>query len=141
MSKTGEILIIEDDADDRHLLTSIFDELGIKNPVRWFETTEQALEYLSTTARSIYIIFSDVKVPGKDGLEFKKLIDSDPKLRKKSIPFVFYSTMANQKDVNQAYTEMTVQGFFRKGSDYETVKNTFRIIFDYWSISKHPNTQ
>lgn len=141
MATTGEILIIEEDADDRAFLTTVFSELGITNPVVWFDTTNDALEHLRTTAKSIFIIFSDINLPGGDGLEFKKQIDSEPRLRRKSIPFVFYSTVANQADVNRAYTEMTVQGFFKKGSDYQATKTIIKTIFDYWSISKHPNTQ
>lgn len=141
MSKTGEILIIEDDMDDRKFLASILDDLDIKNPLVWFDNTDDALHYLLTTPRSVFVILSEVNVPGRDGLEFKRQIDSDPKLRKKSIPFMFYATTANQKEVNEAYTEMTVQGFFKKGSDYEETKTTIRTIFDYWRITKHPNTQ
>lgn len=141
MSKTGEIIIVEDDSDDRRFLAKILEDLSIKNTVLWFDTTDQALEYLRTTPRSIFVIFSEVNVPGKDGLEFKRQIDSEPKLRKKSIPFMFYATAAHQKDVNEAYTEMTVQGFFQKDSDYDEAKNTVRIIFDYWRVTKHPNTQ
>lgn len=141
MSKTGEILIVEDDSDDRRFLTSILDDLQIKNTLVWFDNTDAALEYLRSTSKSIFVIFSEINVPGKDGLEFKRSIDSDPKLRKKSIPFMFYATTANQREVNEAYTQMTVQGFFKKGSDYEETKNMVKTIFDYWRITKHPNTQ
>src|SRR4051812_46144676 len=107
MSRTGEIIIIEDDRDDREFFSAIVRDLGLKNDIVWFDNTDQAYAYLMTTAKSIFIIFTDINVPGRNGLEFKKKIDSEPKLRKKSIPFVFYSTLASQREVNEAYTGMT----------------------------------
>jgi response regulator RpfG family c-di-GMP phosphodiesterase len=141
MAKGGEIVAIEDDLDDRQFMQAIVRDLGIENTIIWFDNTDEAFDYLLNTTKSIFIIFSDINLPGKNGLEFKRMIDNNPKLRKKSIPFVFYSTLADQKDVNDAYTQMTVQGFFKKGIDYEETKTMLKTIFDYWRISKHPNTQ
>ena len=141
MSKTGEIIVVEDDIDDREFFSAVVRDLGVKNEIIWFDNTDQAYDYLMTTAKTIFIIFSDINVPGRNGLEFKKKIDSEPKLRKKSIPFIFYSTLANQKEVNEAYTEMTVQGFFKKGIDYDDTREMIKTIFDYWGMAKHPNTQ
>lgn len=141
MSKSGAIIIVEDDIDDRKFFESIFLELGVTNQLKWFDSAESAIMFLSTTSQPIFVIISDVNLPGTNGLEFKKSLDSDPKLRRKSIPFIFYSTAANQEDVNDAYLNMTIQGFFKKGPDYENAKNTIKIIFDYWKLCRHPNTQ
>jgi len=141
MSKSGVIVIVEEDIDDRNLLAKIFDELGLPNELKWFEAGEAAMEYLTTTFQSIFVIISDVNLSGQSGLEFKRNIDADPELRRKSIPFIFYSTLAKQEDVNEAYVNMTIQGFFKKGSDYESIKQAFSTIFDYWRICIHPNTQ
>jgi hypothetical protein len=35
---------------------------------------------------------------------------------------------------------MTIQGFFKKGDDYEQIKKDIRLILDYWSACKHPNS-
>jgi len=141
MSKSGIILIVEDDIDDRAFLKSVFKKLDITNEIVWFDNTDDTLNFLRKTTRSIFLIFSDINLPGKNGLEFKRIIDATPKLRKKSIPFVFYSTAAHQRDINEAYTQMTVQGFFKKGLDTSETENIIKTIFDYWSLCKHPNTQ
>lgn len=141
MSKTGAVVIIEDDMDDRIFLSRVFEDIGIENETIWFSKGIEAFEFLSATNRNIFIIFSDVKLPAESGLELKQKIDANPRLRKKSIPFVFYSTSANQRDIDQAYTEMTIQGFFQKVGDYEETKKLMRTVFDYWSICKHPNKQ
>jgi len=141
MSKRGPILIIEDDEDDKNILELIVKELGYFNPIVWFDTTDNALDYLCTTHQAPFIIFSDINLPGRNGLEFKTKIDSDPVLRKKSIPFIFYSTSGHQRDVNEAYTKMTIQGFFKKGNDFESAKKTIGLILAYWSECLHPNIQ
>jgi response regulator RpfG family c-di-GMP phosphodiesterase len=141
MSNSGEIIIVEDDIDDQEILETTIRSLNYKNDLVWFESTSTAFEYLSTTKNHIFIILSDINLPGKNGLEFKRNIDNDPVLRKKSIPFIFFSTLANQKDVNIAYTEMVVQGFFKKPYNFEEIKTVIKTLLDYWSLCKHPNTQ
>ena len=59
-------------------------------------------------------------------------------LRKKSIPFVFFSTAANKQEIERAY-EMMVQGYFKKKNSMDGIKSTLKIIMDYWTLCKHPN--
>ena len=139
MSKYGPIVIIEDDEDDKELFEIVVRELGIKNEIRWFTETRSASTFLSETTDVVYLIFCDINLPGKNGIEFKKDVDANPELRRKSIPFLFYSTIANQESVNKAYIEMTVQGFFKKQSSYSEMKGMLRRIFEYWEICRHPN--
>ena len=135
------IVIIEDDIDDEEIFESIIREIGIENEIKWFTESDSAFEFLKTTKEKIFLIFSDINLPGMNGIEFKRKIDSDPELRRKSIPFVFLSTQATQRDVNEAYTELTVQGFFKKGSSYSEIRDMLKNIFEYWRTSKHPNSQ
>lgn len=140
MAKSGTIILVEDDIDDKQFFADVVKELGIKNELIWLENTDEAFHFLKATKKSIFIIFSDINLPGKNGLELKREIDADPKLRKKSIPFVFYSTSAHQKDINEAYTEMTIQGFFKKENDIAETRRNLKLIFDYWMLCKKPNT-
>jgi CheY-like chemotaxis protein len=139
MSKTGPILIIEDDKEDKDILQDVLQDLGVKNTIIWIENTERAYEYLEKATEAMFIIFCDINLPGKDGLELKERIDDSPQLRRKSIPFIFYSTSARQKDVNDAYNKMTIQGFFQKSNDYNEMKKVIKLILDYWTMCKHPN--
>jgi response regulator RpfG family c-di-GMP phosphodiesterase len=140
MSKTGPIILIDDDRDDKEIFEHVIKQLDILNKFICFDRTEKAMNYLSTTADQPFIIFCDINLPLQDGLEFKQSIDSNPVLRKKSIPFVFYSTSADQTYVNKAYMEMTIQGFFKKPLRIEEMKKNIRLILEYWLISHHPNS-
>ena len=139
MSKRGSIILVEDDADDKFIVEEILQELKIPNQLKWFTSCPDAFVYLKTMTEQPFIIFCDVNLPGQSGIEFKREIDADPELRKKSIPFVFMSTSADQRFVNEVYTEMTVQGFFQKDFSYDEMKRMFSVIMDYWKICKHPN--
>jgi CheY-like chemotaxis protein len=139
MAKPGPIVVLEDDLDDQGILEDILKELGVSNKSVWFTNGPDAFHYLKTTEEQPFIIFSDVNLPGQNGIEFKRQIDNDKELRKKSIPFVFFSTSVNKNAVNEAYTKMTVQGFFKKSDKYEEIKRTVKLILDYWFLCKHPN--
>jgi len=135
----GPIIIVEDDKDDRDIIEEVLEELNIPNEIVWFKRCVDAFDYLKTHTNQPFLIFCDINLPGLSGLEFKRQIDADKELRKKSIPFVFLSTSTDKKYVDEAYMEMTVQGYFQKANSYVEIKNTVKAILEYWKICKHPN--
>jgi CheY-like chemotaxis protein len=139
--KSGPIIVVEDDIDDKEVLEGILNDLKITNKLVWFNKSDDAFRYLKTTSEQPFIIISDVNLPVENGVEFKRRIDNDPQLRQKSIPFIFYSTSDNEATVTEAYTKMTVQGFFRKGSSYDEIKNHIKLIVGYWKVCRHPNSR
>ncbi len=138
--KSHPIILVEDDADDIAILKEVLAELHLPYEIIWFKNCIEAWQYLATTSDSPFVILCDINLPLQNGIEFKRQIDENPVLRRKSIPFIFYSTSASQKLVTEAYTQLTVQGFFKKEYDFEAIKNQMRIIMAYWAICKHPNT-
>ena len=139
--KTGPVIIVEDDQDDIDILKEVLKELNVPNELVCFQNTHDAFQYLKNFDGQPFIIISDVNLPGENGIEFKQRIDEDEQLKKKSIPFVFHSTSAEPKFVENAYLKMTVQGYFVKGNSYRDIKNTFKMIFEYWQVCKHPNSK
>ena len=139
--KSGPIVVVEDDVDDKEVLEDILRELNVKNKVIWFTKSNEAFQYLKTTLEQPFIIISDVNIPLENGIEFKRRIDNDPQLRQKSIPFVFYSTSIKKETVTEAYSEMTVQGFFKKGNSHSEIKKDVKLIVDYWMVCRHPNSK
>ncbi|MEO7975566.1 response regulator [Flavobacterium sp.] len=139
MSKNGNILIVEDDIDDKELLEDLIINLGVTNTIIWKANGAEAFSYLCATTEPMFIVFSDINMPIMNGLELKRKIDADPDLRRKSIPFIFYSTTASREAVNEAYTELTIQGFFTKGGDCKKTKAVISTIIEYWKDCVHPN--
>jgi CheY-like chemotaxis protein len=136
---SGPIVIIEDDKDDKEIVEEVLKELNIPNKLVWFKRCTDAFDYLKTQTEQPFVILSDVNLPGLSGRDFKKQIDDDEELRKKSIPFVFFTTAANKNYVDEAYMELTVQGYFQKANSYNETKNILKAILEYWKFCKHPN--
>jgi two-component SAPR family response regulator len=139
MAKSGPIIIVDDDAEDYEFINMVFAELKIRNKIIYFEDTEKAFKFLKETQENPFLIFCDINLPRQNGLEFKRNIDNDTQLRRKSIPFVFFSTAIDKKAVDMAYEEMTVQGFFQKPNSFDELKGVIKVIMDYWRLSKEPN--
>ena len=137
--KSGPIIVIDDDADDRDIFESALQELSVGSKRLWFTNCKDAFDYLRKSDVQPFIIFCDVNIPELAGIEFKRQIDQDPSLRKKSIPSIFYSTSVDQATVNEAYTQMTVQGFFQKKNRYDEIKKDIKLILEYWQECRHPN--
>lgn len=131
MNRRGPIIIIEDDADDREIFQDVFNALPYKNEVIFFEEGYAALAYLTETEIEPFIIFSDINMPKLNGIELREKVEQNEDLRVKSIPFLFFSTNAEQQHVIDAYSK-SVQGFFIKPSAFEEIKETIETIMKYW---------
>src|SRR5262245_8436058 len=114
MPKSGPIILIDDDADDQEIMEEVIRDLGAGHPLIHFKSAGEAFDYLVVTEDQPFLIICDINLPILNRIELKKQIDEHKELRIKSIPFVFYSTSVHQKDVNDAYVHITVQGFFQK---------------------------
>lgn len=138
MNKSGPIIIIEDDLDDQLLLTEVFRELNYVNEIIFFGDGEGALEFLTNTTIEPFIIFSDINMPKLNGIELREKVHNNEDLRLKSIPYLFFTTSAEQRHVVDAYSK-SIQGFFIKPIVYEHLKRTIKIIIEYWQECVSPN--
>jgi CheY-like chemotaxis protein len=133
------IVIVEDDADDQYFIRTICEKLGVTAELRFFEDGLSALNYLETTTSKTFLILCDINMPVMNGLELRRKIQENIHLRQKSIPFVFLSTAARPKEVEEAY-DLTVQGFFLKASQFAEMEKSLELILRYWMDCKHPNS-
>jgi CheY-like chemotaxis protein len=134
----GPIVIVEDDLDDQEIYGEAIRAIGLTNELRFFNGSQQALDYLLTTEEQPFIILSDINMPGMNGLELKKNIVEDPYLAAKGIPFVFISTNATKVSVRHAHL-LSVQGYFEKPQKMEEIKDMLHTLFAYWMRCKHIN--
>ena len=138
MNKTGPIIIIEDDMDDQEVLVEIFEELDYKNKLIFFRDSTEALEYLIKTDIEPFLVLSDINMPKLNGLELREKVHNNEDLRLKSIPYLFFSTSAEQKHVIDAYSR-SIQGFFVKPHGYDKLKKIIEQIVEYWQACESPN--
>lgn len=138
MNKKGPIIIIEDDQDDQEILQEVFTRLDYSNEIIFFSDGEKALKYLTETSVEPFIIFSDINMPKLNGMELRAKVHENEDLRLKSIPYLFFSTIAEQQDVIDAYSK-SIQGFFVKPSSFSELKNLIKNIVEYWQACVSPN--
>ena len=132
------IIYIEDDPDDTTIFRDIIRETTAPYPIMNFETGPAFLEYLMETKDKPLIIFCDINMPRMSGLELRRKLMENEYLRNKSIPFIFFSTSATERDIAEAY-ELTVQGYFLKTYDMNKMAETMSMILKYWAECLHPN--
>lgn len=138
MAKNGPLLILEDDEDDREIYQSVMDSLGMKNKIYFFDAGDELLAFLQETFEKPLVIIADINVPKMNGVELRRRIDQDEILRRKSIPFVFLTTIESREIVNEVY-DLTVQGYFVKKPFYDDIEKQIRVILEYWLVARHPN--
>lgn len=134
----GKIILVDDDSYEKELLQLALKRRGWDSRVEYFDNPNDALEHLRQNADEIFLIISDMNMPAMNGMDFKKAIDNDLKLREKSIPFIFATSAQVKEEITQAFA-YRVQGFFHKPNTTEEQADILDIIVKYWIISSHPN--
>ncbi len=132
------IMIAENDEDDRALVRFAFAECKLPNIVHFVEDGEQLLDYLYHrgayqdtihTARPDLILL-DLGMPRVNGHEALKEIKSDPTLR--SIPVVIFTTSKSTRDINATYN-MGANSFIIKPVTYDGLIQVMNVLAEYWA--------
>jgi CheY-like chemotaxis protein len=96
------ILLADDDETDRLLFKEAFEELEIKTVVHTVNNGEQLMNYLNDKDAVLPdLLFLDLNMPRKSGLECLKEIRSCKKL--KDISIAIYSTSGSEKDIEATF--------------------------------------
>lgn len=131
MKMHRDILIIEDDEDDRDILKEIFRDLGYKNNLVFFADSTQVVEYLRRPEIQPFIIISDINMPKLGGFDLRNIILNEELLMDKDIPYIFISNAQDENSIKQA-NKLSIQGFIQKGDDYNKYKEKIRNLVEYW---------
>ena len=134
----GPIVIVDADNQWRGFCEDVINSIDVHNEIRFFETAQQALDYLYATVENPFIILAEVNLPGMSGLEMKATIQQDDFLRNKAIPFIFISIDTSAASVSKAH-KLSVQGYFEKPRELAYVEHLMIRIFEYWELCKHIN--
>jgi CheY-like chemotaxis protein len=135
MPSPGTIVVVDDNKSDRGLVQSIFTHLQIPDKALFFSNGKEALDYLTSTNERPFLILSDVEMPLMTGFELQKAMYDNETLRKKAIPFVFFTGAASAERVQNAF-EYHAQGFFIKEMDFDKLVQQVKLILDYWKNSQ-----
>lgn len=114
------ILLADDDEADRLLFTEAFSEIKIKTIVNTVNNGLQLMEWLNTESTCLpQLVFLDLNMPGKNGLQCLKEIRSDERL--KDIFVAIYSTSENRKDMEETFLN-GANIYITKPADFNMLK-------------------
>ena len=141
-----EILMAEDDPDDRLLTARALREYRLKNNIRFVENGEELLDYLHHRGKyadpalspTPGLILLDLNMPKMDGRAALAQIKRDPALRK--LPVVVLTTSKAEEDILRAY-DMGVNSYITKPVTFPGLVEVMKTLSIYWfEIVKLPNT-
>lgn len=130
------ILIAEDDADDRFLLQTVFEEKGYTDKVEFVENGVELLDFLenihqrkSGNAHYPGFILLDLNMPKKDGREALKEIKVHPVFKK--IPVIVFTTTKSETEINRCY-ELGANTYIVKPVSFDALIKVVEDIRGYW---------
>lgn len=140
-----EILMADDDPDDRLLAERALHEYRLKNGIRFVEDGEELMDYLYHRGKYAApgsspvpgLILLDLNMPRKDGREALAEIKRDPVLH--SIPVVILTTSKAEEDIVRAY-DLGVNSYITKPVTFQGLAEIMKTLSIYWfEIVKLPN--
>lgn len=119
-TKIIHILLADDDENDRMLFKLAFSELKIKTHIQTVNNGIELLDYLSINKDTLpYLLFLDLNMAHKNGLECLKEIKRNEKL--KDIFISIFSTSDNEKDIKNTF-KSGANMFITKPHDFKILK-------------------
>jgi CheY-like chemotaxis protein len=135
MKKTF-ILIAEDDADDRFLLQTAFEEKGFNDRIEFVENGVELLKFLEKirlkdSDDSVFpsFIMLDLNMPKKSGREALQELKQHALF--KSIPVIVYTTTKNEMEIKRCY-ELGANSYIVKPARFEALLKVVEDIRNYW---------
>lgn len=114
------IAIADDDEDDRFLFLEAFDELKIKTKVNTFNDGVFLMDYFSKDDCILpEVLFLDLNMPRKNGIECLQEIRSNPKFDDVSI--AIYSTSSSEKDIENTFI-LGANIYIKKPDNFDSLK-------------------
>lgn len=119
------ILLADDDKDDRFFFSKALKDIPVLTQLETVEDGAELMTYLEKSVKLPDVLFLDLNMPRKNGMECLAEIKSNAKL--KSLPVVIYSTSLNQ-DIADLLYKNGVHYYIRKVDLAELKKILFQIF-------------
>ncbi len=130
------ILLAEDDESDRMDFKDALEESKIKNSVTTVNDGVELMDYLLKGNNPLpYLIFLDLNMPRKNGLECLKEIRSNEKF--KEVVIAIYSTSSSEKDIEKTF-KGGANVYLKKPSDFGMLKKALHQIIVYVDLYREP---
>ncbi len=130
-----QIMLIEDNPDDRDLTIRALKKQNVINPVIVASNGAEALTMLLGDDRrdqgNPALILLDLKLPKVDGLEVLRRIRADERTR--VIPVLVLTSSSQEEDLRAAY-DLGANGYVRKPVTFSEFSEVVRTIGLFWLL-------
>ena len=127
--KRNTIFVIDDDADDRKIISDAFKEDNPQVDYAFFENADSFLKSLNSSSQLPDLILLDLNMPGMLGMQVLKELKSSPTFS--VIPIIILTTSVREKDKQNAY-EIGVNCFLQKPQSYSGFLLLAKAILLLW---------
>ena len=133
MSRSLNILLIEDDAIEVMKFNRVLSSMNSKHKIIEANNGEEALTILKVKEIIPDIIILDLNMPKLNGIEFLEIVKADEYL--KYIPAIILTTSNNRKDVMECY-RIGIAGYLLKPLKYDDYVDRIKKLLEYWSCNE-----
>ncbi len=124
------VVLADDDEDDRLFFIEAFEELKMKTKVETYKDGVALMDALLQEDTPIpNILFLDLNMPKKSGLECLKEIKANAKF--KDIAIAIYSTSASEEDIENTFVN-GANVYIKKPNDFNNLK---KVLSDVVTIN------
>jgi len=130
MTSKPFILIADDDQEDRYLLHTAFEEIGLSGDIHLVENGLQIFTYLDTLAREQgmpALIVLDLNMPFLSGIETLARLKAHLEYQK--IPVIIYTTSVHEVEKARCL-EIGAVDFIKKPSRFHQTVSTARFLHE-----------
>jgi two-component system response regulator len=139
INREVEILLVEDNPDDRELTIRTLRTSGIANRIQVATTGAEAIDFLfgegaysdRDTQQQPRVILLDLKLPLISGVEVLRRIRAEPTLR--SVPVVVLTSSSEERDLNDCYA-LGANSYIVKPVDFAQFSEAIRSLGLYWLL-------
>jgi CheY-like chemotaxis protein len=138
-----EILIVDDDPNERFLMQAAFSQIGVTEPVHCVGDGAEAIEYLRGDGKYAdrnrfpipNLLLLDLKMAKIHGFEFLLYVRKNPKLM--VIPTIVFTSSEDMEDLKKAYL-LGANSYLVKAKTFEGLCDQFKFIYGYWMRVRVP---
>ena len=122
------VLLADDDDDDRLFFKDAIEVVKVKTSVAMVNDGVELMDYLNDSeTRLPNLLFLDLNMPRKDGMECLKEIRSNHKL--KDVCIAIYSTSSLEKDIEETFIK-GANIYIKKPNDFEKLKDVLEKVIN-----------
>lgn len=141
--KLPVVLLADDDPDDQQFVREVWRKKSLPYELRIVDDGQELLDYLQPPGLYAVesdepkpgLIFLDINMPRKNGIEALTEIKADPELS--HIPVVMLTSTKSGPFIKQAY-QLGASGYLVKPSSFQELAEVLEATTNYWLKTVEP---